>query len=107
MLHDRLFTTYSDTSEWKFVISITTSATATPPYRYGWMMFDVTDRKDTSPTVHTVLGADTTVNTTKMSPCRVIVSVRGLQLPNFIRIAASPVPRISRHFKTVDGRRAK
>jgi len=73
-LHYRLLITIcSDTSEWKFVTSTTTSAPATPLYVYGLIMFDVMDQKDTSPTALTVLGVVTTADTAKMSPCPVIV----------------------------------
>ena len=67
-----LLATCLDTLEPKCVTFITTTSTLL--YQYGWMMFDVMDQKDTLPTVHTVLGNFTTVDTVKMSPSRVIVS---------------------------------
>ena len=60
-----------DTLERKCVTSTTTTPTILCVY--GWKMFDVTDQKDTSSTVHAVLGNSMTVDITKMSPCRVIV----------------------------------
>ena len=66
-----LLATCIDTSEPKCVTFTTTTSILL--YVYGWKTFDVMAQKDTSSTVHTVLGNFTTADIMKMWPCPVIV----------------------------------